>query len=439
MEPARKAVWGWALYDWANSAFATTVMAGFFPLFFRQYWSQGLDPNLTTARLGLANSAAGLLVALMAPLLGALADRRGGHKGFLGFFTYLGVLATAALFWVGPGGWAWAAALYALAVVGFSGANLFYDSLLPHVAPRGALDRVSGLGYGLGYLGGGILFTLNLLMVTWPRAWGLADAGQAVRFSFLSVALWWGGFACLTWAWVPAPVAPPDAPGGWRAVTEGLARLRQTLGRARRHRQVWLFLLAYWCYIDGVDTIIRMALDFGMVLGLEQGQLIAALLMVQFIGFPAAIVFGRLGQRWGTRRSLLLGVAAYLAITLYATRITHTWEFFLLAGGIAVFQGGVQALSRSLYARLIPPGREAEFFGFYNLLGKFAVILGPLLMGGMGLLARRFLVTPGPGAGEAAARWGVAAVAVLFVAGGLLLWRVREPAPGDGDRKAGIG
>ena len=439
MEPGRKAVWGWALYDWANSAFATTVMAGFFPLFFRQYWSQGVDPNLTTARLGLANSIAGLLVAIMAPLMGALADRRGGHKGLLVFFTYLGVAATAALFWVEAGGWAWAAGLYALAVVGFSGGNLFYDSLLPKVAPRGSLDRVSGLGYGLGYLGGGILFALNLLMVTWPRAWGLADAGQAVRWAFVSVALWWGGFACLTWAWVPAPVAPPDAPGGWRAVAEGLARLRQTLSRARHHRRVWLFLLAYWCYIDGVDTIIRMALDFGMVLGLEQGQLIAALLMVQFIGFPAAIVFGRLGQRWGTRRSLLLGVAAYLAITLYATRISHAWEFFLLAGGIALFQGGVQALSRSLYARLIPPGREAEFFGFYNLMGKFAVILGPLLMGGMGLLARRFLVTPGPGAAEAAARWGVASVALLFVAGGLLLWRVGNPDPDGGDRKTGIG
>ena len=203
----RKAVWGWALYDWANSAFATTVMAGFFPVFFKQYWSHGADVNLSTAQLALGNSVAGIAMALLAPVLGAVADRSAVTKRLLLLFAYLGVLATAALYWVERGCWQWAIVLYAIGVVGFSGANVFYDALLPSVAPAGRLDTVSSLGYALGYLGGGLLFLVNVLMATRPEWFGIADSAAAVRLSFVSVAVWWGGFSLFTLAWVPEPGA----------------------------------------------------------------------------------------------------------------------------------------------------------------------------------------------------------------------------------------
>jgi UMF1 family MFS transporter len=428
----RRAIWGWAIYDWANSAFATTVMAGFFPLFFKQYWSQGVEAPLSTARLGFGNAAASLAVALLAPLLGAIADRGGLRKRFLLLFAALGVLGTALLHGVGAGAWQAALALYALAILGFSGANVFYDALLPHVAPRPQLDRVSSLGYALGYLGGGLLFAVNVLMTLHPSRFGLPDAAAAVRWAFLGAALWWGGFTLFTAAWVPSDrIAPPAARPG-RSIAAGLRRLAGTLRELRRLRQLSLFLAAYWCYIDGVDTIIRMAVDYGISLGFAPGDLMAALLLVQFIGFPAALLFARLGAAWGVRRAILLAIAAYGGITLWGALISRRSDFFALAAAIGLFQGGIQALSRSFFARLIPPGRSAEFFGFYNLLGKMAAIVGPALVAATGLLVRAALAPPDgpPEAAEAASRlasrWGMAAILVLFAAGALLFSRVDE-------------
>ncbi len=427
----RKAVWGWALYDWANSAFATTVMAGFFPLFFKQYWSQGTDPNVSTAQLGLGNSLASLIVALLAPALGAIADKAALRKKLLIFFAYLGVAMTAGLFLVGKGQWELALLLYVTAIVGFSGSIVFYDSLLPVVASEKHVDRISSLGYAVGYLGGGLLFLVNVLMTTMPERFGLPDAVMAVRCAFLSVALWWGGFTVLTILWVPEAAGRPVtlAVG---VVFDGLRQFGTSLRGFRRSKTLWLFLAAYWFYIDGVDTIIRMAVDYGLALGFQAGDLIGALLLVQFIGFPAALGFGRLSRAVGARRAIFLAIGSYFLITLWSTMVTVKHEFYILAVMIGLVQGGIQALSRSYYTRLIPLNRTAEYFGFYNMLGKFAAILGPALMGLVGLIVKRILLPPAPSAaelahyGQVASRWSIGSIAVLFLIGGILFYFVDE-------------
>ncbi|MBN1423596.1 MFS transporter [Candidatus Fermentibacteria bacterium] len=416
----RATVLGWALYDWANSAFTTTVMAGFFPLFFKQVWSSGTDPAVSTARLGMANSVAGLLVALAAPLLGAMADKGNARKRFLLGFAAVGIIMTACLAHTPHGAWRAAAALYVAASIGFAAANVMYDSLLPAVARGRSQDVVSALGYSLGYLGGGLLFAANVLMVRNPAMFGLPDMEAAVRVSFLLVAAWWAVFSLpLLLGVKEARAASVSMPAMAR---RGMHELAATFRRVRRLRHIWLFLLAYWLYIDGVDTIVRMAVDYGISLGFDSNDLILALLLTQFVGFPCALAFGHLGRRIGTRRAIFLGLAVYLVVCGWGAAIRTETEFFILAGLIGVVQGGVQALSRSFYARLIPADRPAEFFGFYNMVGKFAAVIGPALMGGVALAIR--------GAGfpsTTASRASIASVAILFVAGGALLTRVKEP------------
>jgi UMF1 family MFS transporter len=432
MDKDQKAVWGWALYDWANSAFATTVMAGFFPVFFKQYWSQGADVNLSTAQLGLANSIAGLLMALLAPVLGAVADRASAKKKFLLAFAGLGVLSTAGLYWVGQGEWAFAIFVYAISIVGFSGANVFYDALLLSVAAPERVDYVSSLGFALGYLGGGLLFLINVAMTLSPHTFGIADAAQAVRLSFVSVALWWGGFTLFIALWVPERAVPPAAGQAGHALADGFRQLTGTLKKIRHLKTVLLFLLSYWFYIDGVDTIILMAVDYGLSLGLESTDLIKALLIVQFVGFPAALVFGKLGGRWGARKSIFLALGIYMGVTVWGTLMTSRLEFYIMAMAIGSVQGGIQALSRSFYSRLIPRDQAAEFYGFYNMLGKFATIVGPTLMGVVGLTVRRMLMPEAPSAGQLAeigqlaSRWGIASILVLFLIGAVLFYFVDE-------------
>ncbi len=408
----------WALYDWANSAFATTVMAGFFPIFFKQYWSVGADVSVSTARLGVANSLAGIVVALSAPLLGAIADRGSAKKHFLIFFAYMGAVMTSALYLVGMGEWPAAIVLYALATLGFSGGNIFYDSLLTGVASEKRFDVVSSLGFGLGYLGGGLLFGFNVWMTLSPETFGFADAGRAVRFSFLTVGIWWAVFTIPLILFVDEPYTG-RARSGLAMVSGGLRQLRATLGEVRRLRTLSLFLLAYWCYIDGVDTVIRMAVDYGLSIGFESKDLILALLITQFVGFPCAVGFGRLGNRIGPKRAIYSALVVYVLVCIWGAFMRERLEFYLLAAVVGTVQGGIQALSRSFYARMIPPDKSAEFFGFYNMLGKFAAVVGPALMGGFGLLVRHAGYSA-----DIASRAGISAVAVLFVAGGILLFFV---------------
>ena len=432
MDANKKAVWGWVMYDWANSAFATTVMAGFFPIFFKAYWSAGADVNVSTAQLGFSNSIASLLVALMAPILGAIADKGSAKKKFLIFFAYLGVLMTAALFLVQKGQWGWAIFIYVMGIIGFSGANVFYDSLLPSVASEEKIDYVSGLGFSMGYLGGGLLFLINVLMLLWPEKFGLPDKTAAVRMAFISVALWWGLFTIITILWVPEEKGALAKEKGESFVIAGIRQFVGTFKKIRHLKMVFLFLLAYWFYIDGVDTIIRMAVDYGLSLGFKDTDLIVALLIVQFVGFPAALVFGILGEKWSVRKSIYLAIAFYMGIVFWGTMMTQKIEFYILAIAIGLVQGGIQALSRSFYSRLIPKNQAAEYYGFYNMLGKFAVIIGPALMGVVGLIARRILMPPTPtpeqvtAIGQLAARWGIASILILFLIGAILFYFVDE-------------
>jgi UMF1 family MFS transporter len=402
----------WAFYDWANSAFATSIMAGFFPIFFKQYWCSGVEVSTSTFRLGLANSIGSLVVIFLAPILGAMADQAGAKKKFLFFFAMLGAVMSAGLYTVAQGAWLIASLFYIFGIIGFSGGNVFYDSLLVNVASPAASDRVSALGFAMGYLGGGLLFAVNVAMTLKPGLFGLADTPQAVRLSFLSVGIWWAVFSLPIMLWVKesAPTAASHRQGMMAA---GFRQLFTTFKEIRKLRVVFIFLAGYWLYIDALDTIIRMAVDYGLSLGFASSGLIVALLITQFVGFPAALVFGRLGEKMGTKKAILLGIGIYLLVTVWAMSMETIKEFYLLAVAIGLVQGGVQSLSRSLYSRLIPAGKSGEFFGFYNMLGKFAAVLGPLLMG----LVAMFTRSP---------RLSLLAIIVLFVSGAVLLCLVNE-------------
>ncbi|HSN70655.1 MAG TPA: MFS transporter, partial [Steroidobacteraceae bacterium] len=278
----RRPVLAWAFYDWANSAFATTVMAGFFPVFFRQFWSLTADPTVTTFRLGVANGVASLVLAIAAPLLGAIADRGGARMRFLIVFSTLGIVMTGSLYFVERGAWELAMLVFLAASLGFAGSNIFYDSLLMDVAPRDRLDLVSAFGFGLGYLGGGVLFALNVWMTLQPATFGLPDASAAVRVSFLTVAAWWLVFT-LPLVLLVRERGAERRPGVVTAVREGLAELGRTFREVRSLKPLALFLVAYWLYIDGVHTIQKMAVDYGLALGFASESLIVALLIVQFV------------------------------------------------------------------------------------------------------------------------------------------------------------
>ncbi|GAB4306299.1 MAG: MFS transporter [Promethearchaeota archaeon] len=414
----RKSVWSWALYDWANSAFATTVMAGFFPLFFSAYWAVG-DPTRSTFYLGWANSIASVVVAAMAPFLGAVADRAAGKKKFLATFAFMGIVATGALWVLQAGAWQLAVLFYVTATVGFSGANSFYDSLLPGIAEEDERDYASSLGFSLGYVGGGLLFALNVLWYLTPETFGFADGTEAIKYSFLSVGVWWAAFSVPTWLFVKEPT-PEDRASVREAVGLGYRQLKETFADVRKLKWVGLFLLGYWFYIDGVDTIIKMAVDYGVKIGFESSALITALLLVQFVAFPGTMLYLKVARRLGTKRAVLLAVGAYAVITTFGYFMTSELHFYALAVAVGLFQGGIQALSRSLYSRLVPADKASQFYGFYNMLGKFAAVVGPALMGTVALAT-----------GDV--RAGILSIVVLFVAGGLLLWRVDFEA---GERNA---
>lgn len=413
MDDRRKIV-SWALYDWANSAFAITVMSAFFPLFLKQYWSADADATLTTFRLGLANSIGGIAIALLSPILGAIADQAGTRKRYLIVFAAMAIVMAGGLSFAARGEWMLAIALYVLASIGFSGSNSFYDALLVSVASERALHKVSSLGFALGYLGGGLLFAVNVAMTLWPARFGLADASEAVRLSFGMVAAWWAVFSIPLLVFVKEPEVAGRL-SGWAAASAGFRQLAATFREIRRLRIALLFLIAYLLYIDGVGTVARMALDYGMAIGFDEKDLIVALLITQFVGLPATIAFGYLGARFGAKSGIYLGIGVYIAAALWGYAMQHVWEFYALAVVIGLVQGGVQSLSRSLFARIMPVARAGEFFGFYNMLGKFAVVIGPLLMGSAALAT-------------GSSRAAVLVILALFLAGGALLYFVDEDA-----------
>jgi len=410
MNRNRKKVWSWAFYDWANSAFSTTVMAGFFPIFFEKYWSNPDDVIQSTYQLGWANSLASIFIAAISPFLGAVADRGSAKKKFLFFFAYLGILMTGGLWMVGQGEWQMAIVFYVVASIGFLGGNIFYDSLLPSIATNDEVDYVSSLGFAVGYIGGGLLFLVNVLMYLYPEWFGIPDVSTAIRLSFLTVAVWWAIFTIPILLFVPEPKNKNKVPLLY-ALKAGAKQLKETYNHIKELRVIGIFLLAYWFYIDGVDTIIRMAVKMGSSMGFEAGVLITALLMVQFIAFPAALLYNRFAQKIGTKNAVFVAIGGYGVITFLGYFMTNPIHFYMLAAMIGLFQGGIQALSRSLYARLIPVGKEGEFFGFYNMLGKFAAVIGPVLMGWVTLVT-------------GSVRFGILSILILFIIGAILLSKV---------------
>lgn len=565
-----KSQFAWVMYDWANSAFATTVMAGFFPVFFKNYWSTTADVNISTAYLGMANSVASLIVALLAPILGAIADQGNKRKKFLLFFAYMSVLMTGCLFMVEMGNWRLAMFLYVMGMVGFSGANIFYDSLLPDVSSERNVDYISAKGYAYGYLGGGLLFLINVLWYTSPAFFGfdieysgkviehrnsgnqteltienfdlpeindikakligknfynitkideirqenekivkisldenlmtdfakvssMVEYGKykkaeisnqkgkiielknltrkispsdkitltsdyqitikkqhegkyliepaitdkfdeiiittdrlvpakeylPIRLSFLSVALWWAIFTIPLIMWIKEKKHTKEGDTG-HYIRKGFGQLVETFRKIKYMKNIFIFLAAYWMYIDGVNTVMRMAVDYGMSIGLPSSSLIIALLITQFVGFPSALFFGKLGEKWSVKKALFIGIFVYLAINFWAVFMQEAWEFYLMAIVIGFVQGGIQALSRSLYSRLIPQNQSAEYFGFLNMTGKFAAIFGPALVGIINITARSIGFDQ-----NLSTRVGIGSISLLFIGGAILLYFVK--------------
>ena len=372
----------WSLYDWANSVFATTVLAGFFPLFFKSFWAGDLDDATSTALLGTVSSVAGLIIVLIAPILGAMADLSRNKKLFLLIFALLGIISTSILFFISYGFWEWSLIIFGLSIIGFSGANIFYDSLLIDVSSDEDRNYVSSMGYALGYLGGGILFLVNVLMYLYPSYFNLNSQTEGILYSFLSVALWWFVFSMPLFLFVKQKNIN-DIAYFKNPFKQSFIRVLNTFREIKKYKAVLIFLIAYWFYIDAIDTIVRMAVAYGTDLGFDSSKLIIALIFTQFIGFPATFAYGYLAEKFGLFNMLVVGILIYILICIYSLFITSATDFFILAGLVGLVQGGVQSVSRTIFSRLIPQDKATEFFGFYNLIGKSAVVVGPALVGWM--------------------------------------------------------
>jgi UMF1 family MFS transporter len=375
----RRELRAWAMYDWANSAFQTTIVAAVFPIYFHKVAAFGLAPAEATSKFAWATTIAILIVAIVAPLLGAIADYAAMKKRLLAVFLGIGVLATLAMYWIESGDWMFALVLFVIGNVGVAGSIVFYESLLPHLVSAGELDRVSSAGYAVGYLGGGALLAVNLLMIQRPALFGIPDAGVGTRLSLASVGVWWLVFSIPLFRSVPEParrVESDEKPRG-NAVTSGARRLVETFRELRRYRQAFLLLLAFLLYNDGIQTIVRMATTYGAELNIDDSAMILALLITQFIGVPFAFLFGTIAGKIGAKHAVFAGLAVYAGITILGYYMKSATEFLALAVLVGMVQGGTQALSRSLFASMIPRHKSSEFFAFFGVFERYAGILGP--------------------------------------------------------------
>ncbi len=402
----------WVMYDWANSAFATTVMSTVLPIFYSTVIASDMPRVAASSKWGYTNTIAMLLIAFSAPVLGALADHSGAKKRFLGAFASVGILATALLYFVSTGDWLAASLLYIVGRFGFAAANIFYDSLLPHIARPEDIDYVSAKGYALGYLGGGLLLAINLAWIMKPDLFGIPNSEIATRLSFVSVAIWWAVFSIPIMRVVPEPPHVLEAGESQEnPVKAAFQRLANTFREIRKYRELVKFLIAFWLYNDGIGTIITMATIYGAEIGIGQTHLIGALLMVQFLGVPFSLIYGRIGQKIGAKPAILGGLVIYTLIAIGGFFMSAPIHFWILAAFVALVQGGTQALSRSLYGRLTPKAKSAEFFGFYDVSSKFAGIVGPALFAFVGSMA-------------GSSRLSILSLIIFFIVGGLVLTRV---------------
>jgi UMF1 family MFS transporter len=400
----------WCMYDWGSSAFSTTVEAAVLPVYFEQVVAAGLSGNTATVYWGYTNAIALLIAAVLAPILGSIADYTGGKKRLLAIFATIGIVTTTLMVLIDSGDWLLALGLFLIGTVGLSASYVFYDSLLPHVARADDIDFVSSKGYALGYVGGGILLAINIAMI--QVVWAGSTLGP--RLSFLTVAVWWAIFTIPLLRRVPEP--PPNTAcigEGVNPLVAGFQRLRLTFQEVRKYRQLFFFLVAFWLYNDGIGTIIKMATIYGAEIGIGMTDLIGALLLTQFVGIPFSLLFGKFSGKIGTKRAIMLGLGWYALITIAAYFMRTPWQFWVLALMVGMVQGGTQALSRSLFGLMAPKARSAEFFGFYDISSKFAGIVGPALFALVGQLT-------------GSSRLGIVALIVFFIGGIVLLTRVDE-------------
>jgi MFS transporter, UMF1 family len=411
----------WAMYDWANSAVVTTIIAAVFPIYFYNVAGADLPEGVATQRFAIATVIAMVSLAVLAPVLGAVADLAALRKKLLAVFLLIGASATAGMFFIYTGDWLFALILFIIVELSVAATFVFYDSLLPHIARPDEIDRVSTTGYALGYVGGGTLLALNLAWIEFPQWFGLphgenltdAQATLPARLAFLSVAVWWLAFSIPLFLKVPEPAAQPNAQtaGQRQPLRRAFAQLRSTIGALRTYRQAGWMLLAFLVYNEGIGTIIKMAAIYGAEIGLDPSAMIASILIVQFVGIPCTVLFGTLAGWIGAKRSILLGLTVYLGIAFIGYVMQTAAQFLMLALLVGMVQGGTQALSRSLFASLIPKPRSAEFFALFALSEKIAGTLGP------GLFALMIALT-------GSSRYAIVSVIVFFVVGGLLLIQV---------------
>ncbi len=374
----------WTLYDWANSSFATTMMAAVFPIYFATLGAAGETGAIMTSRWGFTTAFAALVAAVISPLLGAVADFRGSKKRFLTIFMLLGVISTALLFFPNqPGSWLIASIFFIFANIGFAGSLVYYDALLPHVARADEIDQVSSRGYMMGYIGGGILLAVNLVMImVLPGIFPGLSTGLMTRLSFVTVALWWFGFTLPLLLKVKEPVRRIEVgEEGMRPIQASISRLKKTFSELKKYRDLSLGLLAFWIYANGIGTIITMATIYGKELNFSDITLIGTLLMVQILAAPFALLFGWLAKKMGTKKALYLTLIVYSLIAIAGYFLYQEWQFWVLGAAVATVQGGSQALSRSMIGRMMPKSKSAEFYGFFSVFEKFASILGPFIFG----------------------------------------------------------
>jgi UMF1 family MFS transporter len=419
----RRAQNAWCLYDWANSVFATSVVAAVLPVWFAKVASRSMPAHQATATWGYASAAALAVTALLAPIVGALADQTRRRKPILLACVIVGAAGTLALSFLGSGAWWSMLVAFGVAFIAFATGNVLYDSLLPGVASPAEMDAVSARGFAWGYLGGGLLLAVHLALLLAPHRFGLPDAAAATRIVFASVAAWWLAFSIPLLRDVPEPEAERHGVPARRLLGATLRQLGHTLSHLREHPDLLTFLVAFWLYSDGIGTIIKMATIYGAEVGIGDRDLIGALLMVQLVAAPASLAFGRLAKPLGPRRTVLVGIAGYVGITLFAFFLARPWHFWVLAGMVALFQGGTQALSRSMFASLVPQGQTGELFGFYSVSEKLAGVVGPILFA---------LVTQFAHGG----RMATLTLLPLFLGGAWMLTRVdlergRRAAAGD--------
>ena len=404
----KKITRSWIMYDWANSAFFTTIAAAVLPVFYSDVACFGLDKTTATSYWGFTQTIAMLIIACTAPILGAISDHSGNKKWFLGAFTALGVIASGLLTGISQGMWLMASIFFIFGRIGFGGSLTFYDSLLPHVSGKDDIDNVSAKGYAYGYLGGGLLLALNLLMIQQPGLFGIPNTEWGARLSFLTVAVWWAVFSIPIFKNVPEPPIVLTEDVGMNPLVAGYSRLVKTFKEIRRFRELIKFLVAFWLYNDGVGTIIIMAVIFGKEIGIGSAHLIGAILLVQFLGLPFTLIFGKLPKKLGTKRTILLALSIYSFITILGYFMTKPIHFWFLAVLVSMVQGGTQALSRSMFGSMSPLSKCAEFFGFYNMSSKFAGVFGPFIFGIVGQIT-------------GTSRLSILAIISFFIIGGCIL------------------